>query len=333
MVTETEINTPQQAENTDTEATIIFVGDMMFDRYIRDTQGSDYTNTLDPELISYLNTADAVIGNLEGPITNFESVTNYHENNPDHYRFTFSPDVIELLKLANFKALLLGNNHIENFGNAGVKQTTDFLELANLKHFGNPTAPSDYATLSFNDLDLALVAHNWFDSIPIEDTINLVSNLNNNHDYIIVMPHWGEEYETIANSKQTQEATLLITAGADLIIGSHPHVVQNNDQVDDTLIYYSLGNFVFDQYFSDFRIDLAIEFIWNKVHELDRYVDHHKVWEQKGEEKEKSLQFLSRGLLEIAVYVSPLLPDTAQKITDQFTGDTVVSGNSLFPRL
>ena len=251
MVTETEINTPQQAENTDTEATIIFVGDMMFDRYIRDTQGSDYTNTLDPELISYLNTADAVIGNLEGPITDFESVTNYHENNPDHYRFTFSPDVIELLKLANFKALLLGNNHIENFGNAGVKQTTDFLELANLKHFGNPTAPSDYATLSFNDLDLALVAHNWFDSIPIEDTINLVSNLNNNHDYVIVMPHWGEEYETIANSKQTQEATLLITAGADLIIGSHPHVVQNNDQVDDTLIYYSLGNFVFDQYFSD----------------------------------------------------------------------------------
>ena len=101
-----------------------------------------------------------------------------------------------------------------------------------------------------------------------------------------------------------------------------------------TLVISELEDFkIFDQYFSDFRIDLAIEFIWNKVHELDRYVDHHKVWEQKGEEKEKSLQFLSRGLLEIAVYVSPLLPDTAQKITDQFTGDTVVSGNSLFPRL
>jgi poly-gamma-glutamate synthesis protein (capsule biosynthesis protein) len=62
--------------------------------------------------------------------------------------------------------------------------------------------------------------------------------------------HWGEEYKTAANSRQEEIGRGLIDNGVDLIIGSHPHVVQNIERYKDKYIFYSLGNFVFDQYFS-----------------------------------------------------------------------------------
>jgi poly-gamma-glutamate synthesis protein (capsule biosynthesis protein) len=67
----------------------------------------------------------------------------------------------------------------------------------------------------------------------------------------VVYAHWGEEYETIANQGMRDTAELFIENGADLILGSHPHVVQNIDEYKGIKIYYSLGNFVMDQYFDE----------------------------------------------------------------------------------
>ena len=67
---------------------------------------------------------------------------------------------------------------------------------------------------------------------------------------MIVFLHWGEEYQLISSSSQRKLAHSLIDAGADLIIGSHPHVVQEIEKYKGKLIFYSLGNFIFDQYFS-----------------------------------------------------------------------------------
>jgi poly-gamma-glutamate synthesis protein (capsule biosynthesis protein) len=66
-----------------------------------------------------------------------------------------------------------------------------------------------------------------------------------------VYAHWGDEYEKKPNSGQREFAHRLVDAGADLVIGSHPHVVQTKELYNDKWIYYSLGNFVFDQYFND----------------------------------------------------------------------------------
>jgi poly-gamma-glutamate synthesis protein (capsule biosynthesis protein) len=65
------------------------------------------------------------------------------------------------------------------------------------------------------------------------------------------MPHWGEEYELIPSERQKREARLFIDAGADAVIGGHPHVVQPAETYNGKTIFYSLGNFVFDQYFSE----------------------------------------------------------------------------------
>ena len=68
--------------------------------------------------------------------------------------------------------------------------------------------------------------------------------------FVIVLPHWGNEYQTTHSSRQESLAQDWITAGADLIIGMHPHVVQDAEIIDGKLVLYSLGNFVFDQTFS-----------------------------------------------------------------------------------
>jgi hypothetical protein len=79
----------KESSETDHPLELIFVGDMMFDRYIRDTQGPSYENLLAKDLADYLKSSDGVMGNLEGSITDFDPVARYDQNNPDHFRFTF----------------------------------------------------------------------------------------------------------------------------------------------------------------------------------------------------------------------------------------------------
>jgi poly-gamma-glutamate synthesis protein (capsule biosynthesis protein) len=68
--------------------------------------------------------------------------------------------------------------------------------------------------------------------------------------FVIIYPHWGNEYQTSHSAKQEETAHDMVDAGADLIIGSHPHVVQDSEIYKNKPIFYSLGNFVFDQTFS-----------------------------------------------------------------------------------
>jgi poly-gamma-glutamate synthesis protein (capsule biosynthesis protein) len=66
-------------------------------------------------------------------------------------------------------------------------------------------------------------------------------------NFVIVMPHWGTEYKTSPDSSETRLAKLIVEAGADLIVGGHPHVPQGIDVMDGVPVLYSLGNFIFDQ--------------------------------------------------------------------------------------
>lgn len=88
-----------------------------------------------------------------------------------------------------------------------------------------------------------------------------------------------------------------------------------------------------DTFVDDFRIDLALELIWKKIQELDRYVDHNRVWEEEGTKKSESLHFLVQGISEISTLVSPFLPNTAEKIQEQFAGGKVIARDGLFPRI
>ena len=85
----------------------------------------------------------------------------------------------------------------------------------------------------------------------LDHDLELIKTSDPQIDILIVMPHWGEEYKDIANKFQVDAAHRMIENGADIIVGSHPHWVQNYEEYLGKLVYYSLGNFIFDQSWSE----------------------------------------------------------------------------------
>ncbi|MFA5925930.1 MAG: CapA family protein [Parcubacteria group bacterium] len=234
---------------------LLFAGDMMFDRYIREAAGKygrgDYAYALEP-LKNELARYDLVVGNLEGPITKNESVS--QDSAMDEKKnliFTFDPAVANVLSENNIKTVSLGNNHILNQGEAGVEQTKKYLDEAGIKYFGDTgTEENESISQTVGGTKIALINYNY--SIPgsSEKAIGDIKKARGQSDIIIVYPHWGTEYEIGDPGESVRFlARRFIDAGADAVIGTHPHVIQSSETYEGKKIYYSLGNFIFDQYF------------------------------------------------------------------------------------
>jgi poly-gamma-glutamate capsule biosynthesis protein CapA/YwtB (metallophosphatase superfamily) len=226
-----------------------FVGDMMFDRYVRERHNStDYVSVL--EKVSTLFTdSDIVIGNLEGPITTFASVSDWRDGGPNHYKFTFATSVASTLHTTGFTTVSLANNHSMNFGSEGLVQTKDWLTKNNLQYIG---APDELYVPLRNASSTPRIALYAFDQWHAKDVGALEEQLKKElaDTFVVVYAHWGDEYEKAPNAGQKEFAHRFIDAGADFVVGSHPHVVQTKELYKEKWIYYSLGNFVFDQYFN-----------------------------------------------------------------------------------
>lgn len=234
--------------------TLMFVGDMMFDRHIRTKarQNGGYSYILEP-MAPLFNSADLIIGNLEGPVTTNPSRSEGSvPGSTDNYFFTFDPVILEELKKFPF-VVNLGNNHITNFGSDGIDQTLDFLAGAQIPFFGQigraATTPES-VIIPVRNLKVALINYNEFLPGGMERALADIQKLKPQSDLVVVYPHWGAEYVPVANQVIADQARAFADAGADLVIGSHPHVIQNQETYNGVPIYYSLGNFVFDQYFS-----------------------------------------------------------------------------------
>jgi poly-gamma-glutamate synthesis protein (capsule biosynthesis protein) len=233
--------------------TLVFVGDMMFDRNIRSKaeQQGNYKFILEP-MREIFSEADLIIGNLEGPITSNKSRSQGSvPGSTDNFFFTFDPAILDALREYPF-VLNLGNNHITNFGEDGIDQTLSFLNAANLPFFGQigREPETEYKVLQVGSLQIGLVNYNEFLPGGIQKTLAAIAASEEKADLTIVYTHWGTEYAPVANQVIQSQAYSFVDAGADLVIGSHPHVVQNSEIYQGKKIYYSLGNFVFDQYFS-----------------------------------------------------------------------------------
>lgn len=257
------VATSSQETNEAEPVVITFVGDMMFDRYIRaQAEENDYNEILF-DVKNQLQGADFVVGNLEGPITNFSSVSTYDSADPNHYRFTFAPEVAELLASHNIRLASIGNNHIENFGADGIDQTTNFLQEAGVQFIGHPFDPARMSTTTkINGQRFGFTSYNYADNSTAQDTVDEITRLKTEKptpEWVIVYAHWGQEYNKQPSVQQRELARQFIDAGADIIIGTHPHVIQSKEMYKGAPIYYSLGNFVFDQYFSpDVRCGLML---------------------------------------------------------------------------
>jgi len=258
--------TPEPAK-----VTVMIGGDVMFDRNIRlasEKNGYDFPLS---GLEEFFQQADLVLVNLEGPITDNQSVSvGSQPGSRNNFIFTFAPQILAALKKANINLVNLGNNHILNFGVAGYQETKDYLEQANIRFFGQigeqVEAEEQYLSFIWREkgITIGFVNFNQFSGGKVEGEMDVVlqeiKRLRPEVDWLVVYPHWGNEYVLEPNQVIKNWAQQFVDVGADLVIGAHPHVEQINEVYQGKEIYYSLGNLVFDQYFQpEVRQGLVLE--------------------------------------------------------------------------
>jgi len=238
-----------------TDIQILLTGDLMFDRGIRHYAKKAGSNEfIFQKIRPLLLNQDLVISNLEGPITDNASKSSGTEpGSPNNYIFTFDPSVAKTLWYENIRLVGLGNNHILNFGQDGEKSTHEYLEASGVSFFGSPNADRTI-TKTVQGIKMAFVNYNEFTSTTAfeqSQAITEIQKLKGRVDFIVVFCHWDAEYQPEPTEATKTLAHQFINAGADIIIGSHPHVTQSTEIYNNKKIYYSLGNFVFDQYFEE----------------------------------------------------------------------------------
>lgn len=248
---------PQASE----EVSLVAVGDISYSRGVeRIVKKENDINYPFLKIQDYLKNADLVFGNLETPITQGAEIPDFE------MVFRSNPGTEQALKQAGFSILSLANNHTPNFGEKGLKDTFNFLENAGIEYVGsgqNEQEANQPVYIEQKGIKFAFLAYNDTDVIPalyeagenragtafmrIEKMTKAVKEAKQKANFVIVSMHAGIEYADKPNESQINFAHAAIDAGADLIIGHHPHVVQTMEKYKGKYIFYSLGNFVFDQ--------------------------------------------------------------------------------------
>lgn len=241
---------------------LLFLGDVMLDRQIRTLINQKGVEHLTEKIGRLFWGQDANIINLEGTITDKQSISAETKTDEyNHFMFTFNQKHAEnFLSYNRINLASIGNNHILNFKTEGLEQTKRNLAKLEANYFGDPyDINNQYIIKEIDDKRVVFVNYNYATGPSFEKVVENVRQSREQSDYVIVYAHWGQEYELEANTTQEDKAHQFIDAGADIIIGSHPHVVQQLEIYRGKLIVYSLGNFIFDQYFSkDVKERLAI---------------------------------------------------------------------------
>ncbi len=208
-----------------------------------------------------LQAADVVFGNLEGPLTNSG------QPEPDkRYVFRSPPDkVAPALAAAGFNVVSLANNHSMDYGMEGLAQTLAALDAAGIRHVGAGMSSRQArrpAFIAANGHTIAFLAYSltfpesfWArrdrpgTAFGHEAHVRAdVAAARQHADVVVVSFHWGREITTELRDYQPALAHAAIDAGALVVLGHHPHVLQGIERYKDGIIFYSLGNFAFGSY-------------------------------------------------------------------------------------
>jgi len=194
-------------------------------------------------------------------IGNFEFVI--HKNRNKFFydvqeNYSCSADYFKGLNAGIFHGFGLANNHIMDYGLAGVEDLIELLSCFNLQTFGF-SKNKDYSIGNYahNGIRTGIIAcvkkgrwskdiHGYGpDTYDVREIINLIRTLKNELDHIIIFPHWGTELVSVPAKHDIVNARKFIDAGATAVIGHHPHVIQGVEEYKSGLIAYSLGSFIY----------------------------------------------------------------------------------------
>jgi len=245
--------------------TLVAVGDIMLSRTVEQKmiQRNDWLYPF-RETYQITTAGDIVFANLESPIIKGPIIET------GQMVFRTDPQSVEGLKFGGFNVLSLANNHMKNYGQEGIEKTIEYLDQAGIAYTGaglDIEKARQPAIMEIQGIKFGFIAYtdgsftpNNYEAtenragspfLKTEILIEGISNLKERVDVIIVSMHAGTEYSNTPNQKQIDFAHTAIDNGASLVIGHHPHVVQPIEQYKNGYILYSLGNFIFDQMWSE----------------------------------------------------------------------------------
>jgi poly-gamma-glutamate synthesis protein (capsule biosynthesis protein) len=207
-------------------------------------------------IIDELRKSDILFGNLECPLSNRGSPL---KNKCCLYS---QPETLKSLKSAGFNMVSLANNHIFDYGYESFEDTISLLKENNISWFGAGKKLEEARTpviLSINNISIGFLGYSWdfigsinatknkFGTAPLSEKLILddVKKLKEKVDVVIVSLHWCYEREKYPLPSQRKLAHKIIDAGANLILGHHPHVLQGIEEYNGEVIVYSLGNVIF----------------------------------------------------------------------------------------
>lgn len=223
--------------------TLIAVGDVMLGRSVNAKMRSldDFTYPF-LKTADFLKAADLTFINLESPFYDDCPTTN------TGMIFCADPKAIEGLVMAGIDIANLANNHIRNYGQEGLDLTKNLLQENSI----SPLGPEPNLVIKeIKKIKFGFLGFDLTSGYQEESIIKAIKEKKLPVDILIVSFHWGAEYSSAPSSWQIDLAHQTIEAGADLILGHHPHVIQKTEDYHNGKIVYSLGNFVFDQPWSE----------------------------------------------------------------------------------
>ncbi len=250
--------TPQDAISARSEEVPVvlrFGGDCLMAAHYEEAVGDDAGYAFRD--FSLLKTADIAMLNLECPVTLRGSKI------PKPFNFRMKPGFLHALPDAGVTLVNIANNHIFDYGREGLFDTISYLDSVGLKHVGagrNAAEAYRPVVLSRRGIRIGFLGFYGGGEAPAAgsrspgvarrdlaravESIRLLRSLDS-VDVVIVNLHWGTELATAPDPGQREFAHRLIDAGADAVIGHHPHVLQGIERYGKGVIVYSLGNFLF----------------------------------------------------------------------------------------
>ncbi len=236
-----------------------FVGDVLLAPYVEGVMKKNGYDFPYRESLLYLSEPDVTAANFEYPVTLREAPAKNKQ-----YVYKGPPDSLPAFRDAGFDVVNLANNHTMDHGVEGLLDTMDYLDKAGIAHMGAGNNDTEAFAPSIHEVRGVKVAYVGLSRVVPEvswkadkntpgvaetyDTrraVEAIAKAKDMADIVVVMVHWGTERTTVLEDYQKQFARQYIDAGADLVIGSHPHVLQGFETYKGKWIAYSLGNFIF----------------------------------------------------------------------------------------
>ncbi len=282
-----DIETTINKKNT-TKLTIKAVGDILLDRGPESKvkkYGYDY---LFKEIVEPLSDADLTFANLESP-TSF--LGKPYKGKPKIVTFRAEPSMLFGIKYSGIDIVSLANNHISDYGSKSLSETIDLLNLLDIKFIGAGKNIDEARTpLIIKKKGYKLAFLGYAEAIwstdeatekrggsvhfELDTVLEDIRNTKAEHspDFIFISIHWGIEHKNNPRKSDQAKAHKIIDAGADVILGHHPHVLQSIETYNEGIIFYSLGNFVFDMKSKKTYQSVIAELILS-----DKYIDKVKL--------------------------------------------------------